>query len=171
VQEALPHYFQDFPITKTYDEFVALRDKVVAGELERSLQLMSGAIELLTYLKKQGITQVVASSGQKQYVKNAMDRLDIMKYFLEIITSEDVKRNKPHPDIFLKVLARTKCNPEDALVIEDSPHGIEAAYRAGIKSIAVPTKGLDIKKFNNAHVVSSSLYEVKEMLYSNKIHF
>lgn len=171
VQEALPHYFQDFPITQTYDEFVALRDKVVADELKHSLQLMPGARELLTYLKKQGVFQVVASSGRRQYVKNAMNRLCISEYFSDIITSDDVSRNKPYPDIFLKALDRTKCSAKDALVIEDAPHGITAAYRAGIKSVAVPTKGLDIHFFSNAYVVASSLFEVKELFSSKRIQF
>ncbi len=171
LQEALPHYFQDFPITKTYEAFVKLRDEVVARELENSLQLMPGAKELLIYLKKEGIGQVIASSGKKEYVKNAITRLKIASFFTEIITSEDVTRNKPSPDIFLKVLDRTKCNAKDALVIEDAPHGITAAYRAGIKSVAVPTKGLDIKKFSNAHVVASSLFEVKEILSSKRMQF
>ena len=69
------------------------------------------------------------------------DRLGLSRMFGDrIFTLTHVKhRSKPNPDIFLYAANQIGSNPNRCMVIEDSPHGIEAARRAGMKSIAITT--------------------------------
>ena len=58
--------------------------------------------------------------------------------FEAIVTSDDVEHAKPAPDIYLLACARLGIDPADALALEDSAPGIEAAKAAGLACIAVP---------------------------------
>ena len=51
---------------------------------------------------------------------------------------DEVRRGKPFPDIYLNVLEQMKCPADRAVVLEDSPVGVEAAFRAGIPCVMVP---------------------------------
>lgn len=89
------------------------------------------------YMKK-NITKppVKLLPGSKKLIK----KFKIDQVFNVIISGEEVKRIKPNPDIFLKCAELLKLSPEECLVLEDSPNGIAAAKRAGMKSIAIYNK-------------------------------
>lgn len=57
---------------------------------------------------------------------------------MDIITDEDVKNNKPAPDIYLHALDVAKVNKKDAVIFEDAPNGVESGLNAGIDVILVP---------------------------------
>lgn len=102
---------------------------------------MPGAKEVLNYVKEKGLTPVlVTGSGQP----SLLDKLDT--HFPEIFTPDtmvtafDVVHGKPHPEPFLMGLQKGgNLAPNQALVIENAPLGIEAAVGAGIFTIAVNT--------------------------------
>ena len=80
-----------------------------------------------------------------------LSRLDLVRYFDFILTSEDVEKVKPQPDLFLLALSKLKISPGEAVVFEDSPNGITAARTAGIYVIAVPndiTRWMDTSHAN-----------------------
>ncbi|OGH72493.1 MAG: hypothetical protein A2921_00590 [Candidatus Magasanikbacteria bacterium RIFCSPLOWO2_01_FULL_43_20b] len=90
----------------------------------------------------------VATSGSREEVEIILgkDGLDLKKNFSYIVTGEDVKKGKPHPEIYRKVakIARVKLNK--CLVFEDTGVGVVSAFRAGMNVVAVPsefTKGQD----------------------------
>jgi HAD superfamily hydrolase (TIGR01509 family) len=66
-----------------------------------------------------------------------MEAIRIDEIFEIIITQDDVKNSKPAPDLFLLAAERMNVNPQKCLVFEDSLLGIEAAQRAGMKSLLV----------------------------------
>lgn len=133
------------------------------------IQLMKGAKELLEYLKANGKPMVVATST---YQNAAIDRLKlagIYDYFDAVISGDMIEHSKPDPDIFLKALEKLGTEKLNTVILEDSNSGIEAAYRAGIRSIMVP--GLlaandDSQK--NSYRIMSSLLEVKKYLEENE---
>ena len=59
--------------------------------------------------------------------------------FEALLSGADVQRGKPDPDIFLAAAQRLNMEPQSCLVIEDAPSGVEAAHRAGMKTIGVLT--------------------------------
>ena len=70
-----------------------------------------------------------------------------------MISSEEVRAGKPEPDVFLAAASKLGVSPRDCVVIEDAPAGIEAARRAGMKSVGVLTTHRELK----ADLVAPSL--------------
>ncbi len=90
-------------------------------------------VALLKLLRSQGVPVAIASGSSRPSI------LPIMKeHGIEVdalVTSEDIARGKPFPDLFLAAAARLGAAPEQCIVIEDSDVGIEAARRAGMRSL------------------------------------
>lgn len=101
------------------------------------VQLLPGVAHWLSRLKSDGWRQALASSASLLNVEAIIGTLDLSGFFDAIVSAEDVKMGKPHPEVFLLAAFRVGADPSRCVVIEDSPAGIEAARRAGMHSIAV----------------------------------
>jgi len=96
-----------------------------------------GVLDLLEGLRRDGITQIVGSSGPMANIAAMVRAMDIGDFFLALVTGTHLPKGKPDPAIFLRCAAVAGVSPGECLVIEDSIHGIEAAQRAGMRSIAI----------------------------------
>ena len=92
---------------------------------------MPYAKEFINKISKKCILGI-ASSGSRQTVELSLKKLNLIHYFNYILCSEDVKRGKPSPEIFLKIINLAKFKPEEALIFEDSYNGIKASKAAKI---------------------------------------
>ncbi len=117
------------------------------------VKYMKGAFELLEFLKKNNIKMAVASGSSMQSIEHHLNEVGATHYFSAFVGGKDVENGKPAPDIFLKAAFLIGAKPEDCFVFEDSPQGIMAGYKAGMKCIGVP----DIAKFSD---------EIKQMEYA-----
>jgi beta-phosphoglucomutase-like phosphatase (HAD superfamily) len=79
----------------------------------------------------------VASGGERSVLEATLDSIKFRNFFDTIVSIDDVERGKPEPDIFLLASQRLGVAPEDCIVYEDSDGGLEAARRAGMRSIDV----------------------------------
>jgi beta-phosphoglucomutase len=102
-----------------------------------AIPLLPGVAEWLEAFRRQGIWQVVGSSGPMANIVATIGALGIGDYFLGMLTGAVLPLGKPHPDLFLRCAAAAQASPQACLVIEDSIHGVEAAHRAGMDCIAV----------------------------------
>lgn len=130
------------------------------------LPMKKGVIELLTYLKAAGKKIALASSTRRQTVMSQLKDAGILDYFDAVICGDMVERSKPEPDIFLKACEEIRVVPEKTYVIEDSYHGIQAAFAGGMHPIMVPDllpKNEAMEKM--AEVILNDLLEVKEYLH------
>lgn len=89
----------------------------------------------------------VDSSSPKKEIEENLDQLQLRNYFTEIVSSEEVARSKPFPDVFLKAASLLGTNPQQCIVIEDTINGCKAAKAAGMYCIgfanpAFPAQGL-----------------------------
>jgi len=157
VAESIARYLRDIPIGVPYDDFFAERDALVREYMETRLALMPGLVELLDELARHGVPMAIATSGARAYIARNLDRFGIARYFSAIACIDDVARGKPHPDLILKALEMMGARPEEAIMLEDSPHGVEAARRAGVRCIAVPTAGIAPARFAGAAVAPNLL--------------
>lgn len=83
----------------------------------------------------------VASGGERSVLEATLDNISLRKFFNVIVSIDDVERGKPEPDIFLLASQRLGVAPQDCIVYEDSDGGLEAAHRAGMRSIDVRILG------------------------------
>ncbi len=109
--------------------------------IAKDFPAMKGAAELIDSLAESGFRLAVGSSGPPENVELALDRLGKTDRFDAIVTGRDVTRGKPDPQVFLLAAERLAVAPEHCVVIEDAPAGIHAAQTAGMKSIALLSKG------------------------------
>jgi HAD superfamily hydrolase (TIGR01509 family) len=88
-------------------------------------------------LSKLNIKIACCSNSIRKSVINMLANIGIVKYFDLILSNEDVKNSKPHPEIYWKAMSLFSLNPEDCLIVEDSPHGLLAAQRSNCKVLRV----------------------------------
>ena len=87
-------------------------------------------IELMDSLVNDGYKIVVCSNSIRKTVLTVLSKLGIMEYMDLVISNEDVKNSKPHPEMYWKAISMMSCLPEETLIIEDSPYGLLAAARS-----------------------------------------
>lgn len=83
------------------------------------------------------VPMAVASNGQKTVVESTVQATGLRPLFNTIVTLNDVEVGKPEPDLFLLAAERMGVAPQSCIVYEDSDLGLEAARRAGMRSIDV----------------------------------
>ena len=107
----------------------------------------------------------IASSGTRARVDLGLGTTELSKWFDpdQITTIEDVARGKPEPDLFLKAAERALVDPRDCLAIEDSPHGVDSAKRAGMQVIAL-TSTMPADALTRADWVASDLIEITSLV-------
>ena len=103
------------------------------------IKLAPGAFDFLTKTNLIGIKCSIGSSTERKNIQLAIEQHDLSKFFKGAACSEDVKKGKPDPEVFLKAAHILSINPKRCIVFEDSPHGIEAGIKAGMKTIALTT--------------------------------
>jgi HAD superfamily hydrolase (TIGR01509 family) len=166
VAEALQMYLRDLALGLTMDELVALRSERVQALMETDLRLMPGLVPLLEALQVRGDLLAVATSGTRSHIEKSLGRFGLTGYFDAVVCIDDVARGKPHPDLILEVLRQTRTAASDAIMLEDAPRGVEAAQRAGVFCIAVPTHGVPLDAFALAPAVARDLSAVQRLLAS-----
>ena len=110
--------------------------------------VMPGVLEYLEAARQRGLLLAVASSSSYAWVYGHLSRLGLLAYFSCLRTSDDVRRAKPDPELYLSALKGLNIHASEALALEDSPHGITAAKGAGLFCVAVPnelTRRLDTR--------------------------
>ena len=162
---------KSFPITKrlvgdNVDEeqirkWADLKEKYYREMVKNKIEPLPGVIPLIKNLKQHECNLAVASSGPPENVNLLVDNLNLKKYFDVLITAADVGKGKgkPEPDAFLIVAKRLNIKPEDCIVIEDAPVGIEAAKRAGMKRIALTTTNPE-EELQDADVILPDLSDI-----------
>jgi len=137
----------------------ALHNQRMARELEllAKEEVLSGVRELIESAHKEGLGLAVASSSERSWVEGLLTQHDLIRFFDVIVCAEDVAKTKPAPDLFLKALIQLNMGPGEAIVFEDSQHGVRAAKTAGIFSIAVPNKVTRCLPFDEASLVVASI--------------
>lgn len=101
-----------------------------------------GIPELLAFFRERGVPCCVATSTKRPEAEGFLRLSGLLAFFSYVVTSGDVSRSKPDPDIFLLACERNGTSPADACVFEDSQNGVLAAFRAGIPVVCIP----DIKQ-------------------------
>lgn len=141
-------------------EEVLTRRRDRRNELILANRTLPGVVDRLDEARGLGLKLGVASSSTQEWVRGHLTRLGILDRFECVRCRDDVAHPKPDPDLYVAVAGCLGVHPEDAVAVEDSPNGITAAKRAGMKCVAIPnsiTARLDV---SHADLVLTSLAEV-----------
>lgn len=121
--------------TKYIEEARALGAKLIEQE---GFDCKPGLFELLDKIDELKIKKAVATTTDRKTTKKHLDKIGIYDRFDYILCGDEVTNRKPDPEIYLKVLEHFECRASQALVLEDSIHGVQAAYNAKIPCIMIP---------------------------------
>jgi len=140
----------------TADEIHALdheKEAAYRALVAHRFPIMDGARELVASLRADGFRTAVGSSGPPANVALAIQGLALENAFDAVVTGRDVKRSKPDPECFLLAAERLSVPPERCVVFEDAPAGIAAAKAAGMRCIAITSKGHTVERQREADLV------------------
>jgi HAD superfamily hydrolase (TIGR01509 family) len=128
------------------------------------VRLLPGVLSWLEAFRARWLPQVVASSAPAENISAVIDALGIGGYFTHLISGHSMP-GKPDPAVFLEAARRLGCPPATCLVIEDSPAGVGAARRAGMRCVAVTTTH-EASELEEAQIILPTLegVAVEEML-------
>ena len=145
-------------------DVVSLRDRHRSESHALTLEqpILPGVMNYIQDAKRLGLKLAIASSSQHSWVDTHAKRLGIFDHFDAVICADDVGpgRTKPNPDLFLLALNRLNVQKHEAIVLEDSPNGVQAANRAGIFVMAVPNPVTSLLKLDGANLLSRSLADL-----------
>ncbi len=103
------------------------------------LPLIDGAVEAVRRLAD-AFRLALASSSNRPLIEVVLASSGLSPLFEATVSSEEVERGKPAPDVFLEAARRLGVPPERCVVVEDSANGIRAAHAAGMRVIAIPNR-------------------------------
>jgi len=101
------------------------------------LPLIPGAVEAVQRLAKRW-PLAVASSSNRELIDFVLEESGLARFLQATVSSEEVPRGKPAPDVYLEAARRLGANPARCAAVEDSENGIRSAKAAGMRVIAVP---------------------------------
>jgi HAD superfamily hydrolase (TIGR01509 family) len=125
------------------------------------LPLLPGAVEAVERLAAHWPLGL-ASSSNRPLIDLVLDVSGLARFFRATVSSEEVARGKPAPDVFLEAARRLGVAPEQCAVVEDSANGIRAGRAAGMRVVAIPNSHFppDEEALAAADVVLRSLDEL-----------
>jgi HAD superfamily hydrolase (TIGR01509 family) len=108
-----------------------------------ALRPFPGTRDLLKRMREEGLELAVASSAQEDELKPLLKIAGAADLIDSKTSSDDAESSKPDPDIIEAALRKLKMPPGDTLMLGDTPYDIEAAGRAGVKTVAFRCGGWD----------------------------
>jgi HAD superfamily hydrolase (TIGR01509 family) len=143
---------EEFKISLSEEHIEAMRTQLFA-RFQAELQPIAGIAGMLLNFDR---PRCVASSSQMERIRLSLTKTGLIGFFEpNIFSATMVKKGKPEPDLFLHASASMGFNPQNCIVIEDSPAGIQAAHAAGMKVFAFT---------GGSHAPLSNLREIVEGL-------
>lgn len=132
------------------------RDNIVRHRLrilaeEKRVYKKKGLLELLDFLKENGYKTALASSTDRKTIEYYFEIEEIPLSFDWVVAGDEVTEGKPDPEIFLKSCQKAGVKPEEALVLEDSVAGINAALNGGITPFQVPDDITNLPVYAGKH--------------------
>jgi len=121
----------------------AINDEVVRRMLARyevELPVVEGAVEAIVELSARGLPLAVASSSNRPLIDGVLHALGMADRFAVTVSSEEVPRGKPSPDVYLEAAHRLGVEATRCVAVEDSTNGIKAAVAAGMRVYAYPNR-------------------------------
>ncbi|MCD8338185.1 MAG: HAD family phosphatase [Lachnospiraceae bacterium] len=131
-------YFKErFSIPLTVEEIKEEWNRMALGIYGTKVPLKPGAAAFLHYLRDNAYPVAIASSNSQELIRAALANQQVDDCFDAIVTSCEVAKGKPSPDVYLAAAEKLGVRPEDCLVFEDVPMGVLAGKNAGMHVCAM----------------------------------
>jgi len=132
-------------------------DAIFQSLLPERIEMMPGLQTLLDAIDNAGLPRAVATSSHRNFADRALGHFDLQPGFQFVLTSDDVTKGKPDPEVYQTASRKLGVQPESILVLEDSVFGSRAASAAGAFTVAVPTEFSRDQDYSHADAVVDRL--------------
>jgi len=133
LRELLGLNLDDAGIARWVERKESLYRKHAAGLVRE----VPGCIAYIRRMRSAGARVALATGAGRANIAFNLQALGMQHDFDAHVGADDVQRGKPEPDVFLTAAARLGAAPEDCVVFEDAPMGLEAARRAGMRAVCI----------------------------------
>ena len=132
------------------------KEVLYRDEARGMIKPLEGLFSFLTDARNYGIKLGVATSATPENIDFVLSAIGLREYFDVIVGAVDITHGKPNPEIFLVAAQRLGVAPEECLVFEDAPAGIEAARLANMRTAVLLTMLNEKELADVPHIVASS---------------
>ncbi|HET7590916.1 MAG TPA: HAD family phosphatase [Solirubrobacterales bacterium] len=140
------------------EELIEELNELVVAELERGVESMLGARELLERLGERGVPLGLVSNSPLRFVRRSIELAGFEEHFDVVLSAHEVAAPKPAPDPYLEACRRLGVGAGPSVVaLEDSPTGVAAARAAGLTVIGIPS--VEGVLLDEAHHLAESLLD------------
>lgn len=163
---AVEFYKNAFHICAPVEELMRRRGEIATDFFANRVDLFPSAKMTLEQLREMKLPLAVATSSVSASARPLLERTGIRNLFSVVITGDEVRQGKPHPDIYLRAAKKLGISPEACLVIEDSLAGIAAGKAANMRVAAIPDRRfVDPREYEKeANYVLGGLSEIPVLI-------
>lgn len=151
---------EELTLPTVTENFLALKSSFFLEKAREHLEGMPGVVESVHRFKDAGYKLAIGTSLDKDYLDLILNRLNLAGLFDAIVTGDQIKNGKPHPETYVTVFERLELEPTECVVLEDAQTGIQSAKAAGALCIAIINNDAVTQRTEEADIVVSSLNEV-----------
>ena len=161
--EGMRIFVEDLKLPISAEEALALRDARMREKYRDESEAMPGLFHILgTFYGK--LKLAVCTGAQREFMEIVVDRLKIREKFDVLQASDEIKKGKPDPEIYLRTCLRLGLEPKQCIVLEDSSNGSLAGKRAGCYTIGVPSEYSRGQDFGCVDFVASDLFAAEKQI-------
>lgn len=142
---------KDPKIMASYKDIESLKQQFTIEVARKNLKPQRYLTETVLKLKQEGYKMAVCSNSIANTVNLFMELAGIKQYFDFLLSNQDVKNPKPHPEIYSTAIARFNLSPKQCLILEDNIHGLEAARASGANVMQIS----DVLEVNYENIVKT----------------
>lgn len=135
--ETATYFKTTFNLSEEIEEIKSVWVEMSRNLYSKDIKLKRGIMELLNILKDKGIQIGIGTSNSRELAEEVLKNNGVREYFEVLVTSDDVNKGKPEPDVFLKAAELMNVDASDCLVFEDTHAGVLAGKAAGMGVIAI----------------------------------
>ncbi len=158
--EGMRIFVQDLELPMTAERALEMRDELMLDKYRDESDPMPGLIHILQAFHRR-LKLAVCTGAQRKFMEIVVDRLKIRDRFDVLQASDEIRKGKPHPEIYRVTCEKLGVAPRQAIVLEDSSNGSIAANRAGCYTIAVPSEYSRGQDFSCADFIAADLFEAE----------
>tara|TARA_R110000824_G_scaffold164077_5_gene340105 strand:- start:300 stop:923 length:624 start_codon:yes stop_codon:yes gene_type:complete len=120
-----------------HEKVFDLKQKSTIALINERAKIRHEKIDMIKQLKKEGITVCCYTNSIKKTAHLMLQKTGVLDLLEEVVTNEDVEESKPHPEGYKYLVEKYGFNPDEVIIVEDSPKGLAAARGSGCRVIKV----------------------------------
>jgi HAD superfamily hydrolase (TIGR01509 family) len=161
-------------VGRRYDRALSQARRIeYRDRLHETLDVKPGLRDWIREGRQWGLRLAIASSSPRPWLDSHLGRAALLAEFEVIATGDEVEQHKPDPAVYRLALRRLGLDPDRAVAVEDTAHGVRAAQSAGLACIAIPNPFVAVGAVAGAELVLSSaegvsLGDALEQVTANK---